>query len=65
MKQPGIKGEYTQKGKLKKSTIDTASKPEFAEDLLDVIAVEETKNDSTKPFDQVVERLDKKHGITR
>lgn len=65
MKLQGIKSEYTPKGKLKKVTINAASKSEFVEDLLDVIAVEATKNDSTKPFDEVVERLDKKHGIKR
>jgi hypothetical protein len=65
MKLQGIKSEYTPKGKLKKITINAASKSEFVEDLLDVIAVEATKNDSTKSFDEVVTKLDKKHGIKR
>ncbi|MGG7665351.1 hypothetical protein [Dyadobacter sp. BHUBP1] len=65
MKLQGIKSEYTQKGKLKKVTINAASKSEFVEDLLDLIAVEATKNDSTKLFEEVVARLDKKHGIKR
>nr|WP_295928760.1 hypothetical protein [uncultured Dyadobacter sp.] len=65
MKLPGIKSEYTPKGKLKKVTINATSKSEFVEDLLDVIAVEAAKNDLTKPFDEVVAKLDKKHGIER
>lgn len=43
MKLQGIKSEYMPKGKLKKVTINAASKSEFVEDLLDVIAVEATK----------------------
>jgi hypothetical protein len=65
MKLQGIKTEYTPKGKLKKVTINASSKSEFVEDLLDVIAVEAAKSEETKPFEEVVARLDKKHGITR
>lgn len=64
MKLQGIKTEYTPKGKLKKVTINASSKSEFVEDLLDVITVEAAKGEEMKPFEEVVARLDKKHGIT-
>ena len=65
MRLLGIQYKFTATGDLREVTIDATSDSEFVETLLDLIFIEATKNDSVKPFDEVVARLDQKHEIRR
>ena len=62
----GIKTTTTASGKLKSVTVDMKRWGYLMEDVMDAIAIEQAKaaNNFT-PFDEVIKRLDKKHGIKR
>lgn len=61
----GIQYKFAPAGELREVIIDATSDSEFVETLLDLIYIEEAKNDPVKPFDEVVARLDQKHRIKR
>ncbi|WP_221390976.1 hypothetical protein [Dyadobacter sp. NIV53] len=66
MNLPGIKTEYTTKGRVKRVVIDGSTKSELVEDLLDIIAYEEAKQTDTGErysWDDLKAELDKKHEI--
>lgn len=65
MKLSGILYKFAAAGALREVIIDATSDSEFVETLLDLIYIEEAKNDPVKPFDEVVARLDQKHRIKR
>lgn len=62
----GITVQKTASGKVSKITFDVKKWGHLLEDVLDAIAVEKAKasNDFT-PWEEIKERLDKKHGIKR
>ncbi len=65
MELSGILYKFAAAGALREVIIDATSDSEFVETLLDLIYIEEAKNDPVKPFDEVVARLDQKHRIKR
>jgi hypothetical protein len=59
MKLAGIKTEYTQKGKVKRITINARAKTEFVEDLIDTILYEERTDGEFLSEEEAMEFLRK------
>lgn len=61
----GVAFQTTAKGKITKVTIDMKRWGHLMEDVLDAIAIERAKLEESTPWEEIKERLDKKHGIKR
>ena len=53
------------KGKASKIVFDIKKHRAFIEDYLDHLAIEKHRNEPTSLLEEVLDRLDKKHGIKR
>ena len=53
------------KGKPTKVVIDIKKHYSLLEDIIDMLTIEQRKNEPTFSFDTLVSKLDKKHGIKR
>lgn len=65
----GVTLDKTKSGEIRKITLDLKKLDrelqEVVEDLLDHLVIEQRKNEPTLSFEDVVKRLDRKHGIRR
>ena len=65
----GVTLDKTKSGEIRKITLDLKrldnELQEIVEDLLDHLTIEQRKNEPTVPFEEVVKKLDRKHGIRR
>ncbi len=65
----GVTLDKTKRGEIRKITLDLKrldnELQEIVEDLLDHLIIEQRKNEPTVPFEEVVKKLDRKHGIRR
>jgi len=63
----GVTFDKTKSGEIRKITLDLKrldnELQEIVEDLLDHLIIEQRKNEPTIPFEEVVKKLDRKHGI--
>lgn len=65
----GVTLDKTKSGEIRKITLDLKrldnELQEIVEDLLDHLIIEQRKNEPTTPFEEVVKKIDRKHGIRR
>ncbi len=65
----GVTLDKTKDGQIRKITLDLkrldSELHEIVEDLLDHLIIEQRKTEPTVPFEDVVKKLDRKHGIRR
>ena len=64
-KLPGIRIIKNAGGEPTTLMIDIAKNKQLVEDFLDVIEAKKRAKEKTIPFDAVIRKLDKKHGIRR